>query len=312
MHQAFLDDSGTHAASRITAIGGFAGTAADWASVTVHWSRFIQDHLVQHGIASFHMTDCVSGLGGFIGIKPEIRTWIANELSDILAAHPRIRGIWSAVVVEDWDAIATGKFKRDYPKPYDLCFDECIRQLDAWSRANAGGESVALMVAVQDEYRDRMVDIYNAWSRHPTIASGFLGSLTFDYPRRVVPLQCSDMLAYEMNKSWEGLEYPTGGFTWSRARGRPLAEKFADHNGLNFGGCYAEIGLSLRVLKHNLSDVDSVSQENFRRLLNSKPGEDIMVAPHPVSGSGEFLLVDSCPDADSPHLHNRQSGACLR
>jgi hypothetical protein len=313
MLQAFLDDSGTHQNSLITSIGGFVGARQDWASLTVQWSQFMQENLGQHGITCFHMTDCVSGFGEFSGLAREIRVWIVNELSNIIAAHPGIRGIWSAVVVEDWDDVATGKFKQDYPKPHDLCFDECVRQLHAWSEQSAGGQPVALMVAEQSEYRGRMKAIHDAWRSHPDIKTGFLGPISFDYPRRVVPLQAADMFAYEMNKNWEEEEYPDGGFALGRALSfRPVVEKFAQNNGLSFGGCYTVGGLSLRVLRHNLVEVDPVSKENFRRLLTSSPGQDIEVVPYPASGIGEVLLVDSCPDADIPHLHNRRSGACLR
>jgi hypothetical protein len=127
-----------------------------------------------------------------------------------------------------------------------------------------------------------------------------------------VPLQAADMVAYEMNKEWQDDEYPDNpGVGKARTQFRPLVEKFALNNGLAYGSCYTAGGLSVRVLRHNIDSVDQISAENFRRIFAARPGKDIEFMPYPASGIGEYVLVDSCPDADSPHLHIRESGACL-
>jgi hypothetical protein len=169
------------------------------------------------------------------------------------------------------------------------------------------------MVAQQDQYRDRMTALHRAWSAHP-LRGEFLGPITFELARKSPALQAAEMVAYEMNKNWEEEEYPANpGIGKTRPNLRPITEKLARSNGLAHGGCYTEGGLSIAVFKHNMMTLDEVSFRNFNNILmTERPRQSTVIMPYPSPESGQFVLVDKCPDEDTPHLHSRASAECLR
>lgn len=307
--QAYFDDSGTHSSSLVTSIGGFVGTAEAWTKLEKDWIEYLAS--LEWPIGWFRSYDCEHGEGEFQGLSRKVRELIRNKLVKIIASHP-VTAIWSSVVVEDWDAVATGSFARRYKSPHDLCFDECMMQIGIWARKHAPEHPVSLTVAQHPQHQPQMNAIHDAYSRHPAIGN-FLGPLQFCPMKSTVPLQVADVLAYEMNKEWEEAIYPPDGPSFAaRLQFRPILEKFSESNGLAYGGCMVDGALSLHAFRYNLEDVDPVSTENFRRLFATKPGQTTELLPYWEIDTSQLVLLDNCPECDTPHCHIRGSNRCLR
>jgi hypothetical protein len=151
--------------------------------------------------------------------------------------------IWAAVVNEDYERYATPEFRVRFPTPFDLCFHEAMGQLYWWCKETLNAVRVMPCVAHGD-YTER---ITNAHKRY--LADGdfpeYIGSLLIDSPRRVVPLQAADLLAYEFFHWWRDTEYTDGA---SHPKQRPVLYKAMQRNeAAARGACYSGNGMRLAV-----------------------------------------------------------------
>lgn len=229
---AYFDDSGTHAASEITTLGGLVGTDADWAALEADWCAVIDDFR-EHGLQAFHAADCERGGGDFAQIQKPIREAIARRFARVTAKHTNLRPFWSSVINEDWEAVAVPDpdFIERYEKPLGLCFEWIVQQVDSWSERYMSGQPIALIFSEQKDYEDRMREIFSLYSESKHYAR--LKSITFGSYRDIVPLQAADQLATEMTRYWRASEYDLGKF-----KRRPEIEHLGSGRGLSLGGCY--------------------------------------------------------------------------
>ena len=241
MLQAFFDESGTDGLSRIVAIAGYVTTAETWATVEAAW----REHLANYGMRTFRMAACRAGRGEFSALAEDKRNSLVLGLSKILE-HSDVQAIWSAVVADDWNRIVTDQpFLAVYPKPFMLCFEHVIRQLRFWSVAKAGGEPVAPVFAVQDEYNAAMKNIFEAY-----VASkarfDFFQSLIFMSPKHREALQAADFLVWELREHWDNRMYVRPGKDYFPHR-REMMHRASAKGGMAYGGCFAEKALRLAV-----------------------------------------------------------------
>jgi len=245
MLRAYFDESGTHGDAPITVIAGFVATAEVWAALEAEWSKLLSP-LAELGVTWFHLVDCQHGRKQFDRVRREIREDLIANLADVVSRHD-VSAVWAGVNVEEFDRLATPEFRQRFPKPYDLCFDEVVRQIWWWSRHNAQGERVPLMFAVQEEYEKRNIQAYQAWRAHPR-AGELLGSLTFDFPKNVVPLQAADFIAGETAKEWTGREYGEmslrTGFQLN-----PTLQKITQRRAMHAGGLFSTEGLKTAIAR---------------------------------------------------------------
>lgn len=244
-YTAYFDESGVHQGAPVTAIAGFVATDLAWRRLSSEWEEVLA-RLASHGVSWFHMAECMAGDGQFAGVPFPEREALVAYLAGVISRFD-ITAVWAAVNNEDFHRVAPqgAKFRKRYPAAYDLCFDEVVRQLWWWSSGNAGGSRVAVVFAVQPEYEDRNRETFGTWRRHPQ-AGEFLGGLTFDFPKWLVPLQSADMLAYEMAKYQEALEYGELSFS-TNFQARTVLSKITEKHALHAGGIFGESALRTAV-----------------------------------------------------------------
>lgn len=247
MLRAYFDESGTHIGSPVTAIAGFAATAEVWTAIETEWSKVLAD-FKDKGVEAFHMTDCLAATGQFSRLDAFWRNYLVNSLAAILERSD-IQAIWAGVNTEDWDDLTTPEFREQFPKPYDLCFDEVVRQLYRWSRHGADGTPVALVFGEQTEYQTRNELALQAWRRHPEFCR-FIGSVTYSSPKLLIPLQAADMLAYEINKEWEKVEFQE--LTWQNVGLRSVLERITKIHGLHGGGLFGDQAIRTAVARFHI------------------------------------------------------------
>jgi len=194
--RAYFDESGINADAPVTTIAGFVGGEAAWSKVEAVWAPVLGEY-GDKGVKTFHMTDALGQDREFSAIDKPNLNYILTQLSKALG-DSEVSSIFSGVVQDDWDAVVTDPdFLKRFPKPFDLCFDDIVRQLAIWASRKARGELVAPMFAYQQEYQSRMTDVTRAYGSEPWYART-LGPIAFGHPAQVIPLQGADMLAYEM------------------------------------------------------------------------------------------------------------------
>ncbi len=247
MFRAYFDESGTHGKARITAIAGFVAAADVWVALTSEWNEIL-GRLANRGVTWLHTTDCHNGTKQFSGIPYSERQNLIAYLAGVISRND-VWAVWAGVNNADFERItgSNAEFRERFPKPYDLCFDEVVRQLWWWSRHHAGSTRVPVVFAAQEEYADRNRDAYSAWRNHPH-AGQFLGDLTFDFPQVIVPLQAADMVAYQTAKEWEGLEYGEVNAA-TNFQMRPILHKITERRAMHSGGLYGELGLKNAVAR---------------------------------------------------------------
>lgn len=203
MLYAYFDESGTDGQSPVTAIAGFVGTK--WQVIEERWLEVLSE-FADKGVRTFHMTDCAAQEGEFARVDTPQRNYIIARLSDVLGVLP-LQAVFSAVVRGDWkDVVSDEAFLARFPKPFDLCFDDVVRQLWEWAAKNTNGEKVAPMFAHQAEYHERMAAVGRAyevdgWYRQ------LLGAIEFGRPQEIVPLQCADLVVHQVGWNIEKRRY---------------------------------------------------------------------------------------------------------
>lgn len=186
---AYIDETGTHSSSLVAGVCGFIGTAIEWVRLERPWASC----LARCKSSVFHATECEEGEGEYFGKSRGIRDALLTGLTDELI-NRRLSIVSSMVAQQDWNRCASAKIKKRFKTPYHFCFEAMIQRLCAWSREYGSGEPVALVFADQPQYRERAIKVYEHYRygiRYPQ-----LGSLSFEKPQQVIPLQAADLLSY--------------------------------------------------------------------------------------------------------------------
>jgi len=194
--KAYFDESGTHGGS-VTAIGGLVGVEAAWTAVESEINETIK-LFKDKGVEYFHAAECAAQEGQYAGIDKERVSYIFMRIAKAIGSNPVVP-IMSAVVQQDWDAVAkdVGFLKR-FPKPFDLCFDDIVRQLWEWGAIYAPGEKIVPMFGYQKEYQSRMNDAVASYGSEKWYKE-VLGPISFGHMDQVVPLQAADFIAHQSN-----------------------------------------------------------------------------------------------------------------
>lgn len=196
--QAFFDESGTHGTARTAVIAGYVATEVNWDQVQARW----QEVLILHGIKKFHATDFFAQEGEFHSMEMLQRESLSVGLVEAIQLG-ELYTISVAVDAQVYDTVTSSQFRKVFPKPYDLCFNEIIRGIDFWSEQEAQGEEVGLVFSTSDEYDDRSQETFNNWKRYSHLKT--IGGLQFNRPDKVPALQCADLLANRLYVSWDSL-----------------------------------------------------------------------------------------------------------
>ena len=269
MIRAYFDDSGTHWQSDVTAIGGFIGHAADWDAFEADWQAVLDD-VRAYGITAFHATDCLAGKGDFVRLqgKSEVCSAISRRFARVIGKHSKIRFVWATVLNPDWDDVVDEPFRERYEKPFGLCFEWCVTQLTHWARRYGGGRPVDLVCSEQNDFQERMHEIYRWYTNAKLWAP--LSSLTFASYRSHLPLQAADQGATEIMRYWRDAKFSRSAMESGR-RMRPELKAIADGQGLHLGGCYDKSALrnAVRSYRANLESeaaaVEAARQERRAR-----------------------------------------------
>jgi len=158
----YLDESGTHSASRVVSISGLVSDSIAWSRIEKPW----KENLATTGVSWFHAVDCENGTHEFFGKQRALRESLLRGLSDaIFEAQPVLAS--ASLIREDWDAVATDEFKQRFKDPYYFCFENCLTQISSWAMKYTPGYPVALVFAEQTKYEERNALLYRMYRNSP-------------------------------------------------------------------------------------------------------------------------------------------------
>ena len=190
--KAFFDDSGTHGDALITALVGYVASSSASTAAETEWADTLADYR-QHGVTWYHATDVTGGKNEWAGVPSSVRHLTPMRFAKILGAS-NLMPIWTAVVNEDFRKFATPEFLADFPTPFDLCYEEALRQMYRFAVDNHLAMRIAPMFSLQDSHAPRMLERYRI-AKSQTDLREYLQAIGFDDPRTVLPLQMADLVA---------------------------------------------------------------------------------------------------------------------
>lgn len=241
--QAFFDESGTHGYSRTVVIAGYVATEPEWDKVQKRWDEVLK----RHGLKEFHATDFFAGDGKFSSMNVEERESLITGLVGVIR-YGELHAITVSADAHAYSMVTTPKFRNIFPKAYDLCFNDIIRGIDLWSKLNADGEEVGLVFSSTNEYDDRNRETFANWKRYRHLNT--IGGLQFNFPSKAPALQCADLLANRLYRSWDSLQLGQSG------DGKLIVDHVLENIsvGENDSGFLNEAAIRLRVANANWRD----------------------------------------------------------
>ena len=243
MFRAFFDESGTHGDARRTVIAGYVGDANTWSAVEAQWRELLDTYHLK----SFHMVDALSQRGEFKRMPRSLVNDLCNALARLINMSD-LHAVWSAVDAAVWMASTTDEFRAVFPKPYDLCFVEILRQLRAWARGTRRFGGIGLVFAAQHEYQGRSEKAFEWWRAH---GGKSVRPPSFESSSERPALQAADMLVHQLYVSLKSLDVRNDG---SGTIGLTALLNVVSKGELESGGFITENALKLRVANRDWID----------------------------------------------------------
>jgi hypothetical protein len=193
----FFDESGTHAASPISAMAGFIGDSRQWRK----FEKRIGKLFYRFRVNVFHTIDVRRSDADFKGWKVDRKIQFLDEFQHVINETLET-GVAAFISNEDY-AYYRGL---NWPKgsrrdsKYALLFRACLSQtidsalsVERWR----DGKEPGLQVVLEDGHKNSedAVRVYN-WAKGRLGQSGALSGLTFDNKKTSLPLAAADLFAY--------------------------------------------------------------------------------------------------------------------
>ena len=195
----YLDESGTHAESKVLAVAGYLSPAEMWITFEKQWRQCLS----RFGLSCFHMTD-------YENRKKEFDKLSGNDRIKLLKKLIRI--IHNNLAYGVSVSVRTDKFADFRPswKPrdimvgaYTICVIDCLKKTQAWSRKNGYSEPIAYFLETGSRLGRIVPRVWNSFNRKER-KKRLMGSLSWLSKEEACQFEPSDILAYESYKYWSG------------------------------------------------------------------------------------------------------------
>jgi hypothetical protein len=201
---AFLDESGTHTSSRVTAMAGYVITTDALPLLEKEWCSV----LAEYELDELHMKEFVPPHGKHASWDNERKREMLERLIALIHRHSSV-GIGAALEMTELmttsHALAHSKSPELVHSPYQWCFRYCV-QAAAWADASDRTGSIDYVLDGGCSVMGRIHEQFQLSVENPAIREKFrIGSLSFADSKQSPALQCADLLAYEMYKEADRL-----------------------------------------------------------------------------------------------------------
>jgi hypothetical protein len=201
---AFLDESGTHTGSKVTAMAGYV-IKPDALPVLEHqWVSTLKEFQLDE----LHMKEFVPPHGKYSRWDEMRKRELLGRLISIIHQYSSI-GVGAAVEMTEFmarHASALSKAPSLIQSPYEWCFRYCSVQAAAWADASNTSGLIAYVLDDGCSCRGQIRQRFQMSIENDELRQRFrLGSLSFADSKKAMALQCADLLAYEMYKEADRL-----------------------------------------------------------------------------------------------------------
>lgn len=192
----YFDESGTHDASEYVVVAGFISNELQWGEFSTEW----QDALDRYGLDFFHMSEFENQQGPYRSWSEEEGKKRLNELLEIIDRHV-FSSVGTVVPKASFDAIVSPHAKRMCGDAYGLAAIGCFKNVADTARdPRINGVMEYILEAGQSGSAALLKIFHQGRKEFDWIDNNRISSLEIRDKRVCLPLQASDILAYELFK----------------------------------------------------------------------------------------------------------------
>jgi len=225
----YMDESGTHEASKAVAVGGYLARWEQWKKFRRRWNRLLQ----KYEVADFHMKNIAHFRREFEGWKEDRRNSFLEGAAAIIRKHT-ILALGLGFVTADYEA-------NERADKYFVCLHGAIQFLLFRMERHKGflhlraGEKISFVFDQKPGFEGGAERVFTYLRKRVESADRLLGNITFAQRTDCEPLQAADFLAYEIAKALADRRYskrPPRRSLLALLEGYPLAFHEIDRAGL--------------------------------------------------------------------------------
>lgn len=193
--QAFIDESGERGQGQFLALGGFIGSAENWAVFSDRWDECLRGH---PAIKSFKMKEAVSRTGQFFRWSIDARDEKVRALLDCFAGLG-LRAIYACIDLGAFEEIYSPGIAKPWNQPYFKAFHSIIWAVLYDSLATGNAEQVEIVFdnnVIHGTRAKRYYPFIRNFILAPELLSVAPVEPLFKDDERFLPLQAADMLAW--------------------------------------------------------------------------------------------------------------------
>ena len=144
MLQAYFDDSGTHANSRVVVVAGLIGSMAQWEAFDALWRAKLAEPLPgKPPLSKFHLSACNSGQGEFADYRLGERDLVTRAFREIVIEAGLISTA-SAIERHAWNELVPASVLKAVVSDVGVCIDNCVRETWKIAAEHPEGERIAI------------------------------------------------------------------------------------------------------------------------------------------------------------------------
>jgi hypothetical protein len=208
MIKVFMDETNTHDAGEMIAVGAYIARPSQWGKWTKDWN--VHKRRVPAGrnpINVFHSTDCQNYRDEFEGWNIDERNSYVAQLLPVLPAHHLagiVIGIHRPSLEQEFKKHP--ELKEMFGEPYEACFQWALTTLVQYATERGNGERMAFVHEVNHykQHAFRALEYVREFKNPRKIPITLAFGTKEDYP----PLQAADVLAFEGGKFLKNPDLP--------------------------------------------------------------------------------------------------------
>lgn len=197
---AYFDESNTAGAA---CVAGCIASAEQWVRFEKEWLELMR----HHGLCDpFHMKEFNHSRAQFQSWQGETarRNEFMRLAIGIITRRVQI-GVGMVIDPAIFDEFVMENEKRRefFDSPYVTLATLCLGQVEIWANRNGISEAVDYVFDDGNVRRGKLLDSFYENKQKPELQKRYrMGECTFADDKGVIPLQASDVVAYEISKYW--------------------------------------------------------------------------------------------------------------
>jgi Protein of unknown function (DUF3800) len=206
MLTAYVDDTGTHdptgqhAGSEVAGAVGYVARVNRWGKLISAWQKALRSH----GVDVFHAVDLRWRRGEFVDWTDGQADALIKDLTRIANKHI-LFGVGGLLLVKDYMTLAEW-FREEVKDPYFVGLQNLFNEiLKGPCAPEIRGDRVNFVFDRQTWLEAGTREMFEGLSQRK--AHGIFGSITFADKEKEIPLQCADLLAYNVRAELARITY---------------------------------------------------------------------------------------------------------